>query len=210
VRFSFSPLAAVAALLQLQSLTSKNLIPIFCFNSPNTPAVHSQLHDAAVAEGTMGQMLVWLSFAEIFGTAATIQMLQVSLSLTHKVFCSLSLSLSLSIYIYIYIHIYIHIYIYTYTYIYVYICIYIYIYIAARIYIYIYIYIYISQPDCIAPGLCMTDREKGSGGRKYIITYTEKGVGVRKYLYGPVFLLPIHPKGVITTAAVARAAAVDS
>ncbi len=38
--------------------------------------VHSQLHDAAVAEGTMGQMLVWLSFAEIFGTAATIQMLQ--------------------------------------------------------------------------------------------------------------------------------------
>ena len=76
MRFSFSPLAADAALLQLQSLTSKNLIPIFCFNSPNTPAVHSQLHDAAVAEGTMGQMLVWLSFAEIFGTAATIQMLQ--------------------------------------------------------------------------------------------------------------------------------------
>ena len=114
----------------------------------------------------MGQMLVWLSFAEIFGTAATIQMLQVSLYLTHTKFPALSLSLS--------------------------------------------IYIYISQPECIAPGLCITDREKGSGGRKYIITYIEKGVGVRKYLYAPVFLLPIHPKGVITMAAVARAAAVDS
>jgi len=36
----------------------------------------TKLHDAAVAEGTMGQMLVWLSFLEIFGTAAAIQMLQ--------------------------------------------------------------------------------------------------------------------------------------
>lgn len=37
----------------------------------------TKLHDAAVEQGTMGQMLVWLSFLEIFGTAATIQMLQV-------------------------------------------------------------------------------------------------------------------------------------
>ena len=37
----------------------------------------TKLHDAAVEQGTMGQMLVWLSFFEIFGTAATIQMLQV-------------------------------------------------------------------------------------------------------------------------------------
>jgi len=36
----------------------------------------TKLHDAAVEQGTMGQMLVWLSFFEIFGTAATIQMLQ--------------------------------------------------------------------------------------------------------------------------------------
>jgi hypothetical protein len=37
----------------------------------------TKLHDAAVAEGTMGQMLVWLSFLEIFGTAAVVQMLRV-------------------------------------------------------------------------------------------------------------------------------------
>jgi len=39
----------------------------------------TKLHDAAVAQGTMGQVLVWLSFIEIFATAATIQMLQVCL-----------------------------------------------------------------------------------------------------------------------------------
>jgi hypothetical protein len=53
------------------------------FKFPGAATVYSgdlkltKLHDAAVEQGTMGQMLVWLSFFEIFGTAATIQMLQV-------------------------------------------------------------------------------------------------------------------------------------
>jgi len=36
----------------------------------------TKLHDAAVEQGTMGQMLFWLTGFEIFGTAAVIQMLQ--------------------------------------------------------------------------------------------------------------------------------------
>jgi hypothetical protein len=53
------------------------------FKFPGAETVYSgdlkltKLHDAAVAEGTMGQMLVWLSFLEIFGTAAVVQMLRV-------------------------------------------------------------------------------------------------------------------------------------
>ena len=39
----------------------------------------TKLHDAAVEQGTMGQMLFWLTGFEIFGTAAVIQMLQVIL-----------------------------------------------------------------------------------------------------------------------------------
>jgi hypothetical protein len=52
------------------------------FKFPGAETVYSgdlkltKLHDAAVAEGTMGQMLVWLSFLEIFGTAAVVQMLR--------------------------------------------------------------------------------------------------------------------------------------
>jgi len=36
----------------------------------------TKLHDAAVEQGTMGQMLFWLTGFEIVGTAAVIQMLQ--------------------------------------------------------------------------------------------------------------------------------------
>ena len=60
----------------------------------------TKLHDAAVAEGTMGQMLVWLSFLEIFGTAAAIQMLQVRPS-------PRSIDIYICMYIYIYIYTYI-------------------------------------------------------------------------------------------------------
>ena len=33
------------------------------------------LHDSAVKVGAMGQLLVWIGFAEIFGTFAVLQML---------------------------------------------------------------------------------------------------------------------------------------
>ncbi len=61
------------------------------FKFPGAETVYSgdlkltKLHDAAVAEGTMGQMLVWLSFAEIFGTAAVVQMLRVHILEEKKV-----------------------------------------------------------------------------------------------------------------------------
>jgi hypothetical protein len=63
------------------------------------------------------------------------------------------------------------------------------------IYIYIYIHTYRSH-YAVAPGLCITDREEGSGVRKYIITCIEKGVGVRKYLYRK-YLYYTQTKGVI-------------
>ena len=67
--------------------------------------LHAHRSPCTGAQGTMGQMLVWLSFAEIFGTAATIQMLQVSLSRTQSFLLSLSLTPSIYIYTYTYIHI---------------------------------------------------------------------------------------------------------
>jgi hypothetical protein len=66
------------------------------FKFPGAETVYSgdlkltKLHDAAVAEGTMGQMLVWLSFLEIFGTAAVVQMLRVHI-LKKKVSSTMSL-----------------------------------------------------------------------------------------------------------------------